>query len=390
MPEKPNGKYRPRLDEEEWNLILAHRNKTLGDTSFKQDGENAEYSFKTSNQIKTLQNLIDACDIDLTQWDIERWICNKWEVGAKDERERIQVTPLFQVKVWLRPKKGKTFIDLKDEIIKELKSYAPTYKKINYKPPSEPHLLVIDPADVHIGKLCSSFETREDYDAAIATERIRSGVQGILDKAKGFGVDKIMLIVGNDILHVDTPKNTTTSGTHQDTHLMWYDAFRIAKQIYVEVIETLMQVAPLHIQYDPSNHDYTNGFFLADTLQSWFSKSKDVTFNASISHRKYFVYGNNLIGTTHGDGAKEGDLPLLMAHEAAEFWAKCVHRYFYTHHIHHKKSKDYMSVCVEALRSPSGADSWHDRNGFAHAPKAIEGFIHSKEHGQIARITHLF
>lgn len=49
-----------------------------------------------------------------------------------------------------------------------------------------------------------------------------------------------------------------------------------------------------------------------------------------------------------------------------------------------------MSVCVEALRSPSGTDSWHHRNGFAHAPKAIEGFIHHKEHGQVARITHLF
>jgi len=28
--------------------------------------------------------------------------------------------------------------------------------------------------------------------------------------------------------------------------------------------------------------------------------------------------------------------------------------------------------------------------GFQHSPKAIEGFLHSKEHGQIARFTHLF
>jgi hypothetical protein len=49
-----------------------------------------------------------------------------------------------------------------------------------------------------------------------------------------------------------------------------------------------------------------------------------------------------------------------------------------------------MSVCVETLRSPSGADSWHHRNGYQHAPKAIEGFIHHPEHGQVARLTHLF
>jgi len=49
-----------------------------------------------------------------------------------------------------------------------------------------------------------------------------------------------------------------------------------------------------------------------------------------------------------------------------------------------------MSVCVEALRSPSGADGWHHRKGYCHSPKAIEGFIHDFEHGQLQRLTHLF
>jgi len=79
-----------------------------------------------------------------------------------------------------------------------------------------------------------------------------------------------------------------------------------------------------------------------------------------------------------------------MAQEASEHWHKFKHRYVYIHHIHHKMSNDYGSVCVESLRSPSGTDSWHSRNGYAHSPKAIEGFIHHPEHGQIARITHLF
>ncbi len=44
------------------------------------------------------------------------------------------------------------------------------------------------------------------------------------------------------------------------------------------------------------------------------------------------------------------------------------------HHVHHKLSKDYQGVTVESLRSASGTDSWHHRNGYQHAPKAIEGF----------------
>lgn len=291
--------------------------------------------------------------------------------------------------MFVNNKSEKSYFDIRDEIIEELKEYSPKYPEIKYKKESDSHLLVIDPADVHIGKLATAFETGEDYNSQIAVTRVREGVVGILDKVKGFSVDEILLVIGNDILHIDTPKRTTTSGTPQDTHGMWYDNFLIAKQIYVEVIETLVQIARVHVQYDPSNHDYTNGFFLADTLKSWFNRHKSVTFDASISHRKYYTYGSNLIGTTHGDGAKESDLPLLMAHESPD-WTFCKHKYFYTHHIHHKKSKDYMGVCVESLRSPSGSDSWHHRQGFQHSPKAIEAFLHHKKHGQIARITHIF
>ena len=81
---------------------------------------------------------------------------------------------------------------------------------------------------------------------------------------------------------------------------------------------------------------------------------------------------------------------LLMAQEAKLRWSETKHRYIYMHHVHHKIAKDYIGVTVEALRSPSGTDSWHHRKGYQHAPKAVEGFIHSKDNGQIARFTHLF
>lgn len=280
--------------------------------------------------------------------------------------------------------------DLMNDVTEKMRKYSPKYQKIKYTKPKDGHLLVISPADLHLGKLAKAFETWDEYNHKIAIERVKNGVHGILQKASGFPIEKIILIVGNDILHVDNAKSSTTSGTHQDTDLMWFDAFNIALELYVWVIETLSQIAPVHIDYNPSNHDYLTGFFLANTLKAWFRNHNGVTMNVSISHRKYSVYGKNLIGSTHGDGAKEADLPMLMAHEAKEYWNTCVHRYFYAHHIHHKKSKDYMSVCVEYLRSPSGTDSWHHRNAFQHAPKAIEGFIHHPEHGQVARITHLF
>jgi hypothetical protein len=338
--------FRPRLNTEEWDIIQQHRQKHKG-----------------------LSAECDAVGIPLE--DVKHgWYKGKhWSINFKNE-------------IGIQ--------DVMTGILQDMKSHAHKYPNINYPEIKDGHLLVVDPADIHIGKLCSAFETGEDYNAQIAVQRVKEGLHGIISKTRGFNVDKILLIVGNDCLHVDTPKSTTTSGTFQDSHLMWYDAFRVALKLYVEVIQTLVQIAPVHVQYNPSNHDYQSGFFLAQTLEAWFNNCEGVDFNVSIAHRKYFIYERNLIASTHNDGAKETDLALLMAHEAAEYWAKCVHRYVYTHHIHHKKSKDYMSVCVEALRSPSGTDGWHHRNGYQFAPKAIEGFIHHKEHGQIARFTHIF
>lgn len=295
-----------------------------------------------------------------------------------------------QYSIHVKGDKGKSYEEIRDEIVKSMDSHSPKYETITRTNIVDGHLLVVDPADIHIGKLATSFETGEDYNSQIAVKRVIEGVKGIIQKASGFNIDKVLFIGGNDILHVDTPKRQTTSGTPQDTDGMWYESFLTAKQLYVDVLELLMQVADVHFVFNPSNHDYTNGFFLADVIQSWFRNCENITFDCSIAHRKYFAYGSNLIGTTHGDGAKPQDLPLLMAQESPKHWSETKHRYVYSHHLHHKISKDYIGVTVESLRSPSGTDSWHHRNAYQHATKAVEGFIHHKEFGQVARLSHIF
>lgn len=307
---------------------------------------------------------------------------------------------------WMKTKEGSIFVrnpDKKDEVSleeiredlkKELKSYSPDFIKFDRQPLTDPHALVIDIADLHVGKYSSFFETGEDYDMGVAYKAAKEGLDGILNKASGFPINKIVFVIGNDILHTDTPRRSTTSGTPQDTSGMWYENYLMAKRIYIECIERLLPIADLHIVYCPSNHDYMSGFMLADTIHSFFRNSENVTFDLDMSHRKYYQYGDNLLGFSHGDGAKMEHTPLLMANEDPQGWASTKYRYVYLHHIHHKEQwkfkggKDYHGVTVEYLRSPSATDSWHHRNSFQHNKKAVEAFIHSKEHGQVCRITH--
>lgn len=295
-----------------------------------------------------------------------------------------------QFSIHTSAKKEINYEEVRDDIIEQMNAHSPKYLPIERKDIEDGHLLVIDPADIHIGKLATTFESGDEYNIDIATNRVKEGVEGIINKSKGFNIEQIILIIGNDILHIDTPKRTTTSGTPQDTDGMWYEGFMEAKKLYVEVIERLVSVANVHVVYNPSNHDYQSGFFLADVIKSWFRNCENITFDTSIAHRKYYRYGNNLIGSSHGDGAKLSDMPLLMAQEAPEAWCNTKHRYIYSHHLHHYQAKDMIGVSLEVLRSPSGTDSWHHRNAFQHAPKAIMGFVHHKDFGQIARLNHYF
>jgi hypothetical protein len=343
------SKFRPRITREEFEIVSQYR------------------------AIKNEANELGLDDADVKHG----WIKSK-------------TASLFFKNPNFKSKEEENYERIRESILNDIDTHTPKYEIFKREDSDDAHLLVIDPADVHIGKLCDAFETGESYDNQIAVQRVLEGVQGILNKSKGFNIDKILFIGGNDILHIDTPRRTTTAGTSQDTDGMWYSNFLIAKQLYVEILERLLTVADVHFTFNPSNHDYVHGFFLADVIRTWFKDCKQITFDCSISHRKAFRYGLNLIGTTHGDGAKNQDLPILMATEFPIDWSATKHRYVYTHHVHHKFSKDYIGVTVESLRSPSGTDSWHHVKGYQHAPKAVEGFIHHKINGQVARISHLF
>ena len=282
-----------------------------------------------------------------------------------------------------------------DKIKSLIEDYSPTYKKID-RDFNNDHLLVINPADIHIGKYAKELETGNGYDCETAVERVLEGIQGLLEKSAGFGIEKVLFCIGNDILHIDNVYNQTTAGTRQDVDGKWWEHFEIALMLYVKCIEMLRHIAPVDVLHSMSNHDYQSGFHLAHALKSWFRKADDIDFDISVAHRKYYQYGSNLIGLEHGDGAKMVNLPLLMAQEQPKMWADTKYRYFYLHHLHHKvkhkwlDAKDYVGVTVEYLRSPSGTDSWHSRKGFTGVPKAVEGFLHEKNSGQVARITHYF
>ena len=283
-----------------------------------------------------------------------------------------------------------------EQITSFIDTHSPFYDKVKRKKDYGNHLLVINPADIHIGKYANHNETGSGYNVEIACKRVLEGLEGLIDKSKGFDIEKVLFCIGNDVLHIDNTQNSTTALTSQDVDGKWWEHFEFALALYVKCVERLREIAPVDVIHCMSNHDYQSGFHLAHALKSWFRHENEVRFNISVSHRKYYKYGINLIGLEHGDGAKMADLPLLMASDRPDLWSETKYRYWYLHHIHHKvkhkwlDAKDFIGVTVEYMRSPSGTDSWHSKKGYTGVPKAVEGFIHSKDSGQVARLVHYF
>lgn len=319
--------------------------------------------------------------------------------------------------VMLRPQED-DLCSFKDMLREEI-ALAPTVQLPPRFDPRDGFMLVLDPSDVHIGKLCVATETGYTYDAATAEHRLYEGCRALIDQAGRNGVTRVLLVLGNDISHIDTPRRTTTSGTPQDVDGSIFTIFRAARNAYGRVIKYALECAlEVQLVFVPSNHDWVLGYCLAEVIAASFGKHPNVTateYAISERHRKYVRFGRNLIGFTHGDGARETDLPQIMLQEAGRHIADCQLRYWYVHHYHHKirkalgirpmaREKDHIAmtvisggagamegdnVAVEYVRSPSPPDGWHDRNGYLNR-QAVEAFIHCPDRGQIMRLTEWF
>jgi hypothetical protein len=289
----------------------------------------------------------------------------------------------------------KTYNDLRDEIIKAMDEHSPVYPAIKREKQKEGHLLVVDLSDIHINKLADPANTNEPYTTEIAVQRSIEGTKGLLDKSNGFNIEKILFVIGNDVLNTDNVNKTTPRGTPQDTDVHWYTAFERAREVYVACINMCLKVADVDVIHCPSNHDEMSSCFLADSLKSWYRKSNNVSFQIGAKYRKYYKYHSNMIELEHGDKGKMANVPLIMAQEQPKMWGETKYRYSYLHHVHHsdktqfKSGKDYIGVNVTYLRSPSNPDLWHESSGYINTV-AVEAFIHSKDRGRVAHLTNYF
>lgn len=340
-------------------------------------------------RITTVEDLLDAHNLSLDDWIIEKKEINTWESGAKDPDGNLVTRPLFQVKMVLKPRlEEKRLKYIREDVMKDLKKCSPKITKKKYKK-SNTKLAEIDIFDLHLGKISWKDETGEHYDLDTACEVYEDAIDYFIDHMKKQNIGRIVLPVGNDFFNTDGsfPYPATTKKTPQQNDGRWQKMFTMGRELLFNNILKLTEIAHVDVVMVPGNHDFEKIFYLGDALEGWFHNNPNVTIDNSPSPRKYYRYGKCLIGYTHGDKEKAINLPMIMATERPLDWGECLYREFHMGHDHRKKEIKYTStneaqgVILRYMNSLSKTDAWHHENGFIGAKKSAEMLIWDGDNG---------
>jgi hypothetical protein len=345
-------------------------------------------------RIHTLEELVEHFQVDLSIWEVERFRCNKWEFGgfekavgssgdwSRGSKDPI-VTPLFQVRADF--KKKKDVIAVRKEIaaiLAEAKLDAPLPKGMKRPTVTSGKMLEVNIPDVHFGKLAWAKETGyENYDTRIAEVIHDRAVDAIIARSAKYDYEKIVYVVGNDLLQADDNESQTTSGTVVTTDARYKKTFQVARRSVIRAIEKLRALAPVEVVIVPGNHDELSIWHLGESLDIYFAKYGDVKVQNQPDPRKYVEFGKVMLMFVHGHKGKRNDYPLQMAAERSEMFGRTKWREVHCGHTHQTKLDEQHGIRVRVLPALCPPDDWHAENGYTGNLRCAEAFVWDSEEG---------
>jgi hypothetical protein len=262
---------------------------------------------------------------------------------------------------------------IKQEIEQFAATYSPSVSRKPNKLLKNPVAYEISLPDIHYGKL-------HDFDLTQVEQQYMNVVQDLVRKASGLDIERFILPIGNDGMNSEGMRGTTTKGTPQQDSGGWKDTFRGYWQLITTAVNFLKERAPVDIIVISGNHDYERMFYAGDVLAGWYRNDTNVSVDNSYSSRKYYEYGKNMLMFTHGDKEKPADMPLIMATENPEMFARTEHREVHCGHLHKEMVNEYRGIKVRFIPSICPNDEWHKQMGYE-AKRTGQAYIWNKFKG---------
>jgi hypothetical protein len=315
---------------------------------FKEDLEKGTAEIKnilSLTEPRTAEEIIAVLKLDTTKWKLSSyWTKEKtdgWYISAmvtaiKHEPKDILAQVIDGLNLKYQPQTDITFIN--DKFDRDCVG-------------------IISTQDLHFGK-----ENNEDI-----VKHFKAAIESLVHRAyMSSKLDKIVYVIGGDLLNMDTFSGTTTSGTPVDNSTRAPEAYTQAFDALYWSINYLKQFCKnLHVVYLPGNHDRLSSYHIAHALSKCFNtEDHSIYFDVEYKERKVVVYGHNFFAFEHGDVTKK-NTALIYATEFSSSWGQTIYRTCYTGHFHSKKTIEYVTenehngFSIKHLPSLSSTDYWH-------------------------------
>lgn len=331
------------------------------------------------DKIRSLDDLVRECSIDLNEWAITKHIINKW--GNPDNLN-------FQVKAWLQRRSPVTTENVLDFIREQVESPSQPIK-LKQKSGGK-YSYVLNIHDLHLAKLALSSETGwGDWNNDIAIRAYKEAVVELLAEIEDVqdNLLEIVLVVGSDFMHIDNKRSSTTSGTFVDSQGSFMESFKSGCDLLVSVIDALSAVAPVKAVVIPGNHDHDVSKFVGAYLSAWYRNNALIEIDGESTSRKYHTFGKNLLAFTHGKDEKLTDLPLVVFRENQSIISDIKWVEVLTGHLHQESVKEMQGVKIRIAPALCSPDYWHSSKGYVGGLQQAQGLLYDIDRG-LRRITH--
>jgi len=334
----------------------------------------AEYKAISTEEPKTSEDIEKLLNLDTTKWRLSSY----WNKQQSNGNWLISAN-VSQIKLTQAETVRSVFDSIKLEYIPEV---DPTTQVFINSVHEEDTCAVLSLQDIHIGKENLDGSGPEDI-----VESVRKCVKSLIMRSYySSKLDKIIFVLGGDLINMDTYSGTTTGGTPVDNNTDSYNAYKIAFDLMFWCVNYLKQYCKeLEVVYIPGNHSRLSEAHIAYAL----SKSiidPNITWNVDYAERKAISYGNSMICVEHGDFNTNRSF-FVFATEFAKQWGEATNRTLYIGHTHKEKKVEYITTdevngfTIKVLPSLTKVDKYHYQNKWTNNRRGGIIELHSKTKG---------
>lgn len=353
---KKSYAYKEFVENEELEKLNAEEDITYKETteimangSYKSD----KLLRMSQEDSKDVNYLLKAHGFDKEDWELVNARNNIWNVYSKQDG----VQQLYSSKITVKPRVNGFDLDKLLEVVK--KEVKPLIVDRPKSFEDYTKLLEIPLYDMHFG--VSTLEYYENH------------LKEILGKIESRKWNKILFVVGQDLLHNDNFKGQTANGTMIQKVDM-EKAFDEALQFYSTLINGALENAKdVDVIYVKGNHDESISYGLFRTLKATFPQAN---FIGNLKQRTAFVWEKIFIGLTHGDKGHNRIAENFVS-EYGKLIANAEIKEIHSGHLHVEKSKDQFGIVHRTLATANKTDDWHDDMGFVGGNKRFQIFEYS-------------